>query len=86
MTQKEFKEYYLDTARILAIQSTLIELVGRHGISEDQFRPLFQRKVDHYMMRILQTIEDTDPNHAAALQILSEDELLAESELPLFFP
>lgn len=85
MNQEEIREYYLDTARFLAIQSTLRELAGQFGISELRFEQQFQRKVDYYMMKCLQMIEDKDPTHAAHLQILSEDELQADSELPLIF-
>ena len=86
MTKDQTREYYLDTARILAFQSVLSELVHQHGISENQFQLLFQRKVNYYMMKCLQKIEDKDPNYAAALQILNEDELQADLELPQLFP
>ena len=84
--EKVVREYFLDTARLMAITSTLSELIGRHGISDNQFQLLFQRKVNHYMMKCHQMNEDKDPNFAAAYKTLREDELLSDSELPLFFP
>ena len=86
MTKDQTREYYLDTARVMAFQSILSEIVRQHGISEDQFQSLLQRKVNYYVMKCLQMIEDKDPNYAAALQILNEDELQADLELPSIFP